>query len=1106
MATKTSTRSRRGRASLLNLGDDPLGMFDGALEEPPGRVLVDFRTAGLPDHGPNFAFQARCRAVAQPPLPDCRGLKTEEKTALRAVYQKQLEHWQNDHYEAALRALYWDALYTRGFTMNVLVKGVPVAAQFVSGTSYDDDPDDPQQYGPRPAEVLVLGKMPGNEEIQEQKNFVGPTSDALFRALGELGIARIRRQQNLNGKVSVCGEDITNFSGKGGTKHWYFTNANKFTALDRSTSALSPAWLKDSAFLLHQELRIVRPRFILCLGAEAARALLGEKASVQRMFGRVVEIDIPLHLKGEPGHYCRAQVMCCVHPAYAHRKPEAYPDLVNGLGAFWQLVQGARTADRETDICHSCLYTERDLACAVDGILAQSTGSDVIAVDCEWHGDMPADKESYLRTIQFSHREKHAYCVVLRHQGNELAFRPGLEAAKAQLRRLLIGTGGRKVRLGGHFFRADLPWLCHFLGDDVREGYRVADTPEATKIAGGWDTGYMAHAIQEAMEGGFKLENLAARYVGIPRYDVDLQNWKDWYIHSRKLKDAELEGYGQCPDEVLHPYALYDVDATIRLFHRFNGGFQQDGLLDRDIFGNSGRTAFWHAHRAAPAALDMELNGVLIDRERGDALTQTFIDCYGERLQEFQARVDWPGFNPNSVYHCRELLFGEARNGTRDHATGGRRRLRPPGVATLDLMPIKAAGTKGKLWDRVIQDREQEEMNPSTDKETLGILSHRDDDTGTIVGLLRDLRFLSQVLKGQLRRPYEDDGGDVIRDEDGKLIYDGGLLYWVQSDDRVHTHFYPVETGRWSSSRPNCHNISKRREDDYRRMLGPRYEYPLRSMICAREGCVLVEADYKSAELNVLGWMAQDAVMIERCRRNALPESHPDFIDLHALMAVEAFGLDCAPTKKGLESIGRLSLRVAAKNILFGIPYGRSADAIARQCREEGNPVELAVAQHLVDFYHKTYAGISSFLRECELRSQVPGWLASAFLRYRRFVRSSDPGVIAEQQRQATNFPIQSAVADMVNLACGELYDFRAAHAGDQTFDFLLQIHDALLFEVQEQHVEWFTQEVLPECMTHRVPFWPRQLDGTPIPIDEPYHLAIETEIYTHWGEKKKAA
>lgn len=966
-----------------------------------------------------------------------------------------------DALQPILRYLYRRALYDPRFRMVVNVKGRPVVADFMPGHAYEAP-----SIGPRPCRVLVIGKHPGREELAQGRNFCGPGSQDLWNALDELGVSDAQLAD------------------------WYFTNTVRHGQLDPASNSLPQAWVRNCQPLLQHELNLVRPDYVLCLGGDAAKALTGATGGVLSLRGRVLPYTYTV-VDGGVAFETTAQLMAIVHPASVAREPDQYPDFVDALSQFVRLVEG-RPASASVPLTHVTLYTEQQLARVVDAVLADPTpGSELLAVDCEWHGDSPHDRGAYLRTVQFSHRAGHAYCVVLRACGGRPVFQPDHGAAVRQLNRLLAGTPTKQLRLGGHFLQADLPWLEH-AGVAAMERWGVPRSAALLKSTGGWDTGAMTHALYESLP-SYKLELLCARFLGMARWDLELQSWKTQHCRQHKLKDAELEGYGECPDEVLHPYALFDVDGTRRL-----ATYLLD-RLDADQHGNSAWQGYWLNMVSALAFLEMELVGVTVDRERADALVQQYMAAHAESLAKLRELAQWPDFNPGSSPQCRELLYGEAYNGTRDKATGGAQRLRPPGAVSLGLKPIKAAGKGGRDWQRLEARHEAEAYNPAADKETLGILGHEHP----LAAQLRDCRFLAQILKGVLRPPVTADDGAAQRDADGHYRYAGGLLSYVNDDGRVRTHFYPVETGRVSSSRPPMQNIGSRREGDYKRILGKqRYSHPLRSLLCAAPGHVLVEVDYKSAEVAALAWLSNDPTMIEHVRRNCLDERDPDYFDVHSNMAVQAFRLDCLPTKAGLASIERSSLRVAAKNIIFGIPYGRQPPAIARQCREEGSPIEVVEVERIQEMYFEMYAGTVPYFEECERRVVEPGWVCGTYGRYRRFPRAADEAVRSEQQRSCRNFPMQNAVADALRLAMANLYRYRARHADAGAYRLVLQIHDALLFEVPVGNVEWFLRDVVRQCMCDRVPLWPLRLDGELLPgITRPYHFGIDTKLCTHWGE-----
>jgi len=183
-----------------------------------------------------------------------------------------------------------------------------------------------------------------------------------------------------------------------------------------------------------------------------------------------------------------------------------------------------------------------------------------------------------------------------------------------------------------------------------------------------------------------------------------------------------------------------------------NGVAGADGLLDRDDYGLNSRDGYWSKQSASLAFLQMEMAGLLVDPERAETLTQTFMEGRNEKLAEFRDKIGWPDFNIKSTEQCRELLFGEALNGKApDPATGLPIRLRPAGVETLGLTPVTAVG--GKAWDDIV-DREMTEVyNVATDQQTLGILGNENQ----IVRDLLDVRYLAQVTTSLLRPPMIDE-------------------------------------------------------------------------------------------------------------------------------------------------------------------------------------------------------------------------------------------------------------------------------------------------------------------------------------------------------------
>lgn len=727
-----------------------------------------------------------------------------------------------------LSNLYYRALYEDRFCIPINVKGRPAMPTFIRGHCWGC-----RITGPVPAKIMVVGKWPGAEELRMNRNMCGPSGKLTIQMLEEVGLF------------------------KNEYDYWYITNLLKHPNLDASGNRLVGDWLKNCQILLEQELRIVRPNFILALGAEAAKELINEDFKLEASAGQTFTRRVRLNLDGQPDEFKDIRIMACVHPAFVIRQNDKVTEFRATIKRFVQMIRGEDIAVESEKVDHRIITNERMLKELVDEIISQETGEEapIIAIDSEWHGDYPTESGAYLRTIQFSHKPGFAACVVLRSQGGAESFFPHIEAAIPHLRRLLVSTESRKVRIAGHHLRADLPWVIEgfdkSLGLELLRQFDGPETPEMTRTEGGFDTMLAAHAVTEAPgKMGFKLEVLALGICGVRRYDLELQKWKKRYCTDNNLKDEELEGYGECPNEILHPYANWDADATRRLVEAYN---KPGGLLDNDQYGNNSREPFWEAMCAALACLEMEMTGLMIDKKRGEELTDIYVAAKNDLIDELQQMLNWPGFNPNSNPQCKTMLFGPKVANILDKHTSGVRDLSKEGGKnglTLNVEPIKTSGKPARPWEWVKKRNDMHLYSPCTDKEVLGILRTKfhGKPEGPPIEKLRHIRFAGQVIKSVLRPPAIDKTTrEYIRDEDGELIFEKGLLASIMNDGRIRTHiFQTLETGRFSSARPPLQNISKRRESDYKQILGPRYKYALRSMITAAPGHVLIEADWKS--------------------------------------------------------------------------------------------------------------------------------------------------------------------------------------------------------------------------------------------------------------------
>lgn len=1007
-----------------------------------------------------------------------------------------------------LRDLYRRALREAGFNMTVQIKpGWKGEVTFVPGHIWGQHAQEwqaslsdpfssppPKVDGPHAADVMVISKMPLHEETQELRQLVGYGGEVLTEMIKKLHIK--------------------------GARNWYVTTLCKFRPPDETTT-LRAGWIKDCLPLLHQELRIVRPKYILCVGADASKALLGAKYGVGYMEGRVVQYDIPLHVSTEDDPIMhRAQVMTILSPSEVQRSPDKIRVLERGMSRFALLLTGVNFDKAEDDIDHRMIDTYED---AVEWVAEQEyllsqkkRRHRLVAWDAEWQGQHPGNEGSYIRTIQLACSPKNAVCFKMAHQGGKVAFRD--RDGKPAVKRLakLLNKFMKGKRAVGSFLISDLEWLNYY-GFDPTHDCDIPIDPKDGKLpwerlrdGEGWiDIAALLHSVEETASLG--LESIAMRYTTAPRWDIALEDWKKEYCRVNNLKANGLEGYGDCPDKVLVPYGCYDADVTLR------AALELLPMLDSDYEGNCCWEPFWETMIALPVILEMHQNGIMVDRERIDTLTGAFLSARYSQEERIRLWAKWPDFNIRSTQQVKEFLFGEDLNGKID-SNGNKIRIRPQGARSLYVEPLLDTSKPPRRWDDIKARGLTNEATPGTGKQILAILAQDNPNVSDQINMLRDYRFLDQVLKSILRPPKEeDDGSGWMTDTDGFYEYDAGLANCIDHDGRVRTHLYPTaETGRWKSARPNLQNISKSRDPDYVRLLGADYKHKLRSVLMASPGYALIEFDYKGAELYGMAIMSGDKTMIEHAERALFPDEgydehgkpcpggkypHPRYYDIHSNVAVLAFQLKCKPTKGGLKEIGKIHFRTLAKNVIFGIAYGRGAKAIALQAKEQGVNVTPEEAQMVIDAIFEMYPGLQPFFEEAKKRAIEQKWLCHCFGRFRRFPNASDYKLEGEFERQAMNFPIQGMVASAVNRGLARMRKVIRDNNLRKDIKLLLQIHDAGLVEARYEYIDYVVDELIPYAMRDCVPIFPTTLDGIPTGKG-PYYLGIDTVVENHWGER----
>ncbi len=276
-----------------------------------------------------------------------------------------------------------------------------------------------------------------------------------------------------------------------------------------------------------------------------------------------------------------------------------------------------------------------------------------------------------------------------------------------------------------------------------------------------------------------------------------------------------------------------------------------------------------------------------------------------------------------------------------------------------------------------------------------------------------------------------------------KSTYCDSLVDKVAADGRIHSSFNQTETrtGRISSTEPNLQNIPVRTErgKEFRRFFK------------AKDGCVLVDADYSQIELRVLAHISGDKTM---------QQAFTDNIDIHTVTASEVFGVPIS----GVTPL----MRSRAKAVNFGIVYGIGAFSLSKDIG-----VTVREAKKYIENYLAHFSSIDSYMNEVIERAKADGYVSTleGRRRYLPELSASNFNTRAFGERVARNAPIQGTAADIIKIAMVRV-DERLKREGLEA-RLILQVHDELIVEapvMESMQVAMLLQEEMENAVKLDIP------------------------------------
>ena len=368
---------------------------------------------------------------------------------------------------------------------------------------------------------------------------------------------------------------------------------------------------------------------------------------------------------------------------------------------------------------------------------------------------------------------------------------------------------------------------------------------------------------------------------------------------------------------------------------------------------------------------DMEDAGIMVDKDKLMSLSAE-LDIESKRLASVLYKIAGKEFNVNSPKQLSEIMFNEMK------------------------------------FNRVKKN--------STDIEVLSTLKS-------------GFEFLLQKSEDRTIRQYLEFIDSLISYRNKvklKTSFTDVLLKEIDKDGRIHTSFSQIttSTGRLASQSPNLQNIPVTGVEGTK----------IRQSFIAKNGCLLLSADYSQIDLRVMASISGDKALIESFQNNE---------DIHAKTASEIFKVN----PEGVDP----AMRRKAKVINFGIIYGMSPFGLSKELGISAEEAKL-----YIDLYFKNHPAIKDYMDITVKEAKPAGFVRTAFGRkcYVENINSKIKNLASFSERAAINAPIQGTAADIIKVAMVNIHKkLQSSPELKSGAKMILQVHDELIFEVKESLV-----------------------------------------------------
>ncbi|GAA7042789.1 DNA polymerase I [Helicobacter pylori] len=252
------------------------------------------------------------------------------------------------------------------------------------------------------------------------------------------------------------------------------------------------------------------------------------------------------------------------------------------------------------------------------------------------------------------------------------------------------------------------------------------------------------------------------------------------------------------------------------------------------------------------------------------------------------------------------------------------------------------------------------------------------------------------------------------------------LLRLKDKDDKIHTTFIQTgtATGRLSSHSPNLQNIPVR---------SPRGLLIRKGFIASSKEYCLLGVDYSQIELRLLAHFSQDKDLMEAFLKGR---------DIHLETSKALFGEDLAKKKRSI-----------AKSINFGLVYGMGSKKLSETLN-----ISLNEAKSYMEAYFKRFPSIKDYLNRMKEEILKTSKAFTLLGRYRVFdFTGANDYIKGNYLREGVNAIFQGSASDLLKLGMLKVSE---RFKNNPSVRLLLQVHDELIFEIEEKNALELQQEI----------------------------------------------